>query len=73
MEISWIKIIILLFLVWMAYFSLGAFANMTENKILLSIFKLFKILLILTITILVTIYFYMELMYHQLDLNNNKG
>ena len=57
MEISWIKIIILLFLVWMAYFSLGAFANMTENKILLSIFKLFKILLILTITILVTIYF----------------
>ena len=57
MEISLIKIIILLFLVWMAYFSLGAFANMTENKILLSIFKLFKILLILTITILVTIYF----------------
>ncbi len=57
MEISWIKIIILLFLVWMAYFSLGAFANMTENNILLSIFKLFKILLILTITILVTIYF----------------
>ena len=57
MEISWINIIILLFLVWMAYFSLGAFANMTENKILLSIFKLFKILLILTITILVTIYF----------------
>ena len=57
MEISWIKILILLFLVWMAYFSLGAFANMTENKILLSIFKLFKILLILTITILVTIYF----------------
>ena len=57
MEISWIKIIILLLLVWMAYFSLGAFANMTENKILLSIFKLFKILLILTITILVTIYF----------------
>ena len=57
MEISWIKIIILLFLVWMAYFSLGAFANMTENKILLSIFKLFKILLILTITILVAIYF----------------
>ena len=57
MEIGWIKIIILLFLVWMAYFSLGAFANMTENKILLSIFKLFKILLILTITILVTIYF----------------
>ena len=57
MEISWIKIIILLFLVWMAYFSLGAFANMTENKILLSIFKLFKILLVLTITILVTIYF----------------
>ena len=57
MEISWIKIIILLFLVWIAYFSLGAFANMTENNILLSIFKLFKILLILTITILVTIYF----------------
>ena len=57
MEISWIKIIILLFLVWMAYFSLGAFANMTENKILLSIFKLSKILLILTIIILVTIYF----------------
>ncbi len=57
MEISWIKIIILLFLVWMAYFSLGAFANMTENKILLSIFKLFKILLILTIIIIVIIYF----------------
>jgi len=56
MEISWIKIIILLFLVWMVYFSLGAFANMTENKILLSIFKLFKILLIVAIIIIVGIY-----------------
>ena len=56
MEISWIKIIILLFLVWMIYFSLGAFANMTENKILLSIFKLFKILVIVAIIIIVGIY-----------------
>jgi len=56
MEIGWIKIIILLFLVWMVYFSLGAFANMTENKILLSIFKLFKILLIVAIIIIVGIY-----------------
>ena len=56
MEISWIKIIILLFLVWMIYFSLGAFANMTENKILLSLFKLFKILLIVAIIIIVGIY-----------------
>ena len=56
MEISWIKIIILLFLVWMVYFSLGAFANMTENKILLSIFKLFKLLLIVAIIIIVGVY-----------------
>ena len=57
MEISWFKIIIILFSVWMAYFSLGAFANMTENKVLLSIFKLFKILLITAIIILVAMYF----------------
>ena len=57
MEISWFKIIIILFSVWMAYFSLGAFANMTENKVLLSIFKLFKILLIIAIIIVVAMYF----------------
>ena len=57
MEISWFKIIIILFSVWMAYFSLGAFANMTENKVLLSIFKLFKILLITAIIIVVAMYF----------------
>ena len=57
MEISWFKIIIILFSVWMAYFSLGAFANMTENKVLLSIFKLFKILRITAIIIVVAMYF----------------
>jgi len=57
MEISWIKIIIILFSIWMTYFSLGAFANMTENKILLSIFKLFKILLVVAIIIIAVIYF----------------
>ena len=57
MEISWFKIIIILFSVWMAYFSLGAFANMTENKVLLSIFKLFKLLLITAIIIVVAMYF----------------
>ena len=42
MNLSIGVIIGMFFLMWMIYFSLGAFANMTEDKTLLNIFKLFK-------------------------------
>lgn len=44
-------IIGLIFLVWMTYFALGAFANMTENPILLKLFKAFKYIGIIIIVI----------------------
>ena len=43
---------------WMVYFSLGAFANMTENKILLNIFKLFKYIIGIVSVLLIAIYLF---------------
>jgi len=58
MNFSFISIIGIFFLVWMAYFSLGAFANMTENKILLTIFKSFKYVIGVLIIIALILYLF---------------
>jgi len=58
MNLSFISIIGIFFLVWMAYFSLGAFANMTENKILLTIFKSFKYVIGVLIIIALILYLF---------------
>jgi hypothetical protein len=51
MNMNFTAIIGLIFLVWMTYFALGAFANMTENPILLKLFKAFKYIGIIIIVI----------------------
>ena len=56
MNLSIGVIVGLLFLMWMIYFSLGAFANMTEDKTLLNIFKLFKYIIAIASILLVAIY-----------------
>ena len=56
MNLSITTIIGLFFLMWMIYFSLGAFANMTEDKNLLNIFKLFKYIIAIASILLVAIY-----------------
>ena len=58
MNFSFVSIIGIFFLVWMAYFSLGAFANMTENKILLTIFKSFKYVIGVLIIIALILYLF---------------
>jgi len=58
MNFSFVSIIGIFFLVWMVYFSLGAFANMTENKILLNIFKSFKYVIGVLIIITLILYFF---------------
>ena len=56
MNLTITSIIGIFFLMWMVYFSLGAFANMTENKILLNIFKLFKYIIGIVSVLLIAIY-----------------
>ena len=56
MNLSITSIIGLFFLMWMIYFSLGAFANMTEDKTLLNIFKLFKYIIAIVSIILICLY-----------------
>lgn len=56
MNLSITTIIGLFFLMWMIYFSLGAFANMTEDKNLLNIFKLFKYIIAIVSIILICLY-----------------
>ncbi len=51
MNINFTAIIGLVFLVWMTYFALGAFANMTENSVLLKLFEAFKYVGIIIIII----------------------
>ena len=58
MEITITKILIAFFILWMIYFSLGAFANMTEDKILLNIFKSFKYIIGVISIILLCIYMF---------------
>ena len=58
MNITFSHLIGIIFLLWMIYFSLGAFANMTENKFLLNFFKSFKY--IMGVIILITLYLYFK-------------
>ena len=58
MELTITNIVIALFILWMIYFSLGAFANMTEDKILLNIFKSFKYIIGVISIILLCIYIF---------------
>jgi len=56
MNLSISVIVGIFFLMWIIYFSLGAFANMTEDKTLLNIFKLFKYIITIASILLVAIY-----------------
>ena len=56
MNLSISVIVGIFFLMWIIYFSLGAFANMTEDKKLLNIFKLFKYIIAIASILLVAIY-----------------
>ena len=56
MELTITSILTVFFILWMIYFSLGAFANMTEDKILLNIFKSFKYIIGVISTILLCLY-----------------
>ena len=58
MNLTITSIIGIFFLMWMVYFSLGAFANMTENKTLLNIFKLFKYIIGTISILLIAIYLF---------------
>ena len=58
MNLTITSIIGIFFLMWMVYFSLGAFANMTENKTLLNIFKLFKYIIGIVSVLLIAIYLF---------------
>ena len=58
MNLTITSIIGIFFLMWMVYFSLGAFANMTENKTLLNIFKLFKYIIGIISILLIAIYLF---------------
>ena len=58
MNLSITSLIGLFFLMWMIYFSLGAFANMTEDKTLLNIFKLFKYIIAIISILLIAIYIF---------------
>ena len=57
MDFNWYEIIGFLFAIWLLYFSIGTFANMTENKFLLKLFNsFFYILMLLIIILLILIY-----------------
>ena len=58
MNLTITSIIGIFFLMWMVYFSLGAFANMTENETLLNIFKLFKYIIGIVSVLLIAIYLF---------------
>ena len=58
MNLTITSIIGIFFLMWMAYFSLGAFANMTENETLLNIFKLFKYIIGIISVLLIAVYLF---------------
>lgn len=58
MNLTITSIIGIFFLMWMVYFSLGAFANMTENKTLLNIFKLFKYIIGIISVLMIAIFLF---------------
>ena len=58
MNLSLLNVIGIIFLTWMIYFSLGAFANMTETKLLLNIFKYFKYILIVIFIVIIILYLF---------------
>ena len=58
MELSLINLGIIFFVMWMIYFSLGAFASMTEDKLLLNIFRSFKYIIGVISIILIILYIF---------------
>ena len=59
MGLSLINLSIIFFVMWMIYFSLGAFASMTEDKLLLNIFRSFKYIIgIISIVLIILYIFY---------------
>ena len=53
MNINFPTTIGIILLVWMVYFALGAFANMTENVLLTKIFKTFKYIGIIIVIVVI--------------------
>ena len=53
MNVNFQTTIGIILLVWMIHFSLGAFANMTENVLLLKIFKTFKYIGIIIVIVVI--------------------
>ena len=53
MNINFPTTIGIILLVWMIHFSLGAFANMTENVLLTKIFKTFKYIGIIIVIVVI--------------------
>ncbi len=53
MNVNFQTTIGIILLVWMVYFSLGTFANMTENVLLLKIFKTFKYIAIIIVIVVI--------------------
>ena len=58
MGLSLINLGIIFFVMWMIYFSLGAFASMTEDKLLLNIFRSFKYIIGTISIILIILYIF---------------
>jgi len=58
MGLSLINLGIIFFVMWMIYFSLGAFASMTEDKLLLNIFRSFKYIIGIISIILIILYIF---------------
>ena len=56
MGLSLINLGIIFFVMWMIYFSLGAFASMTEDKLLLNIFRSFKYIIGIISIVLIILY-----------------
>ena len=53
MNINFPTTIGIILLVWMVYFALGTFANMTENVLLTKIFKTFKYIGIIIVIVVI--------------------
>ncbi|PDH44501.1 MAG: hypothetical protein CNE34_03815 [Rhodothermaeota bacterium MED-G18] len=58
MNLSLLNLGVIFFIMWMIYFSLGAFASMTEDKILLNIFRSFKYIIGIISIILIILYIF---------------
>ncbi len=60
MNLSITILIGVIFLSWIIYFALGAFANMTENKYLLKVFKLSKYIIGIILISFITYYIFFQ-------------